>query len=102
MNLNAIRTVLAGIASALMAVMGFLPQALGCVDNMSGGFDCTNSWLPPAWAATIAAILGGAALLLKMFQGGGFGAALFKPVAVVDNSGKAGTVTQTQVDSGSK
>lgn len=101
MNLNAIITILITVAGVLTSIMGFLPGALGCVADVSGGFDCTNSWLPPTWAAAVAGLLAFGALVLKVIQGfggGGVKAALFNPVAVIKHTGEPGTVTQKQVD----
>lgn len=98
MNLNLIRTLLTTVASVLVVVMAYAPQLLGCsIDAVTGGYDCTASWLPPAWAATVASALMILNLILKGIQGGGFGTGLVAPTVVVSPTGAAGTVTARQV-----
>jgi hypothetical protein len=103
MNLNLIRTLLSSIAGVLVIVMAYAPKLLGCtIDAVTGGYDCTASWLPPAWVATVASVLMVLNLILKAVQGGGFGTGLVAPTVVVSPSGEPGTVTKAQVESGPK
>lgn len=99
MNLNTFRTLLTTVSGLLVGVMAFLPQALGCtVDAISNAVDCAHSWLPPGWVGTIAFVLMALNLILKATSGGSLGAGLVKPTAVVDTSGKVGTVTPAAVN----
>lgn len=95
MNSNLFRTILNALAVVIPGIVIFL----GCTsDPITSSVDCSNSWLGAQWAVGLGIFFVVLNLLVKAFgQGASPVAALVKPVAVIDNSGKPGTVTATQV-----
>lgn len=96
MNSNLIRT----IAAVLTAVVGIAMSLGGCVTNSAGATICSASWLTPQLAGYLVAGLGIAHVVLKLVSGGM--KAVVNDVAPIDPSGAKGTVTQAQVNSGSR
>jgi hypothetical protein len=99
MNANFFRTLLTW--GAIIVTMG--STILGCTtDAVTGNISCAASWLSPQLAGIAATVMLVINQLLKAFQGGTPGAGLVSPTVVVSASGAAGTVTQTQVETGPK
>ncbi len=67
MNTNFTRTLL----YILSAVVLLVPVFLGCTQELSGNFNCSNSWLPPQFASIAAMVLMVLAVVLKSFGGEG-------------------------------
>ncbi len=110
MNWNAIRTAMASLGTALLALANYAPQVLGCtakpvsvtdvLSSLGASFDCTHSWLPPTWAAGAGIGLWILTLAAKAAtQGGTILENLTKPSVAVTPVAKPGTVTPAQVAS---
>jgi hypothetical protein len=98
MNANFLRTILTW--GAIIVTMG--STILGCTtDAVTGNISCAASWLSPQLAGIAATAMLVINQILKAFQGGTVGTGLVSPTVVVSSSGKAGTVTKTQVAAGS-
>lgn len=102
MNWNVIRTTMATIGTALLAIVQFAPGFLGCTkDAITEKFDCAGSWLPANWAIIVALVLWIATLIAKaLTQGGTVSENLTNKAVVVTPVDKQGTVTPTQVKTG--
>lgn len=104
MNWNVIRTAMATIGTALIGIVDFLPGFIGCTKVIEK-YDCTASWLPidPGWLTTIGWGLWVATLFAKAFtQGGTVAENLGSKAVIVTPVDKQGTVTPSQVASGTK
>ncbi len=69
MNTNAFHN-MANIASLVLAGMTAMLLASGCTQNAAGVFDCSQSWINPAYTSATIALLQAVKLAVNLVRDG--------------------------------